>query len=157
MSGSLVLLAVMTVGFYVMMYSGIKESFFYEIDVTADVLKWQSKIGQIVFGLACGTTAFLLHDHELIVPHRKLIVLADPCFLLAITCALYIAYEISSASLKNEHEKHEKYCDYTKSAHLDRRKDFDRWGAGNQAIAITGLFCFGFAYVTIALIVFFGR
>lgn len=151
MYGSLIFLAVMTTGLYVLSYFCVKERFFYEIDVNAAVLNHQSKVGQIVFGLSCGSMAFLLHDHELILPHRKLIVLADPCFLLAITCALYIVYEISSAMLKNEHDKARKYNDYTQ---ID---DFDRWGAVNQAIAITGLICFALAYFIIGGIVFFGK
>lgn len=157
MNGSLIFLAVMTTGLYVFSYWCVKQTFFYQIDITADVLKWQSKIGQIVSGLSCGTTAFLLHDHEVILPHRKLIVLADPCFMLAMTCALYIAYEISSAKLKNEHEKDEKYRDYTKPLPVDLWDRFDRWGAVNQAIAITGLICFGLAYFITGGIVFFGK
>jgi hypothetical protein len=151
MHGSLIFLAVMTVGFYVLSYFCVKQSFYYDLDVTAAVLNLQSKIGKIVFGLSCGTTAFLLHDHELILPHRKLIALADPCFLLAVTCALYIVYEISSARLKNEYEKDEKYDVYRRIDH------FDRWGAVNQAIAISGLICFGLAYFIIGGIVFFGK
>ncbi len=151
MNGSLIFLAVMTAGFYVFSYVCVKQTFFYDINVTAAVLNQQSKIGQLVFGLSCGTMAFLVHDHELILPHRKLIVLADPCFLLAVTCALYMVYEISSAMLKNEHEKAQKYNDYT------RIDDFDRWGAVNQAIAITGLICFGLAYFIIGGILFFGK
>ena len=151
MNGSLTFLATMTVGLYVLSYFCVKQSFYYDIDVTAAVLKLQSKIGQIVFGLSCGTTAFLLHDHELILPHRKLIVLADPCFLLAVTCALYIVYEISSATLKNEYEKDVKYEVYKRIDYFDQR------GAVNQAIAITGLICFGLAYFIIGGIVFFGK
>jgi hypothetical protein len=153
----LIFLAVMTAGFYVFSYWCVKQSFFYEIDVTADVLTLQSKIGKIVFGLSCGTMAFLLHDYRLILPHRNLNALAAPCFLLAITCALYIAYEISSARLKNEHEKDEKYRDYTRPMPMALWDRFDRWGAMNQAIAITGLICFGLAYFIIGGIVFFGK
>jgi hypothetical protein len=151
MHGSLIFLAVMTAGFYVFSYVCVKQSFFYNIEVTAAVLNQQSKIGKLVFGLACGTMAFLLHDHEPVLPHRKLIVLADRCFMLAVTSALYIVYEISTAMLKNEHETAHKYNDYT------RIDDFDRWGAVNQAIAITGLISFGLAYFIIGGLVFFGK
>jgi hypothetical protein len=91
---STVFLARMDLGLGLFSYAHIKQSFFYDIDISGDVLKQQSKIGKVVLGLACATMALLLHEHDIVLPHRKLIVLLDPCFLLAVTCALYIVYEI---------------------------------------------------------------
>jgi hypothetical protein len=43
--------------------------------------------------------------------------------------------------------------------HLYRKDfgNFDRWGAANQTIGVTGLLSFGFAYLIIGASVFFGK
>jgi len=152
MCASTLFLAGMDLGLGLFSYWCVKQSFFYGIDISEDLLKQQSKIGKLVLGLACATMALLLHEHDIILPHRKLIVLLDPCFLLAVTCALYIVYEISSTMAKSKYKLERKLHVY--------RKDFgyfDRWGAANQAIGITGLLSFGFAYLIIGARVFFGN
>jgi hypothetical protein len=126
--------------------------FCYDIDITDDILKHHSKIGKLILGLSCATIAFLLHEHDVILPHRKLIVLLDPCFLLAVTCALDIVYEISSKMERHQYKLDRKYQYYREDFHY-----FDRWGAANEAIGITGLLSFGFAYVIIGMSVFFGK
>jgi hypothetical protein len=133
-------------------YICVKEMFCYDIDITDDILKHYSKIGKLVLGLSCATIAFLLHEHDVILPHRKITVLLDPCFLLAVTCTLYIVWEISSKMERHQYELDRRFNYYRDDFHY-----FDRWGAVNRAIGITGLLSFGFAYLIIGMSVFLGK
>lgn len=123
-----------------------KEVQFY--DIPEGTLKRYIAIARTVLLLSGSTMVFLLTQHELLSPHHKITVFGPECLLLGICAGLCILFEISWTEAYDAHNREKEFMQY-----YDFRR-FEKWSARNKTMAITALFCLGFAYFGIIVTVF---
>jgi hypothetical protein len=128
-------------------YSEMKRFvFLYEISGTT--LKAYIAIERVVLFISGSTIVFLLAQHEVILPHHKIVVFAPECMLLGICAGLCIAFEISSTGAQDSRNRRKRYMQ------PDDYERFGKWAAANRTIAISALCCLGFAYFGIVVTLF---
>lgn len=117
-------------------------------DIPEGTLKRYIAIARTVLLLSGSTIVFLLTQHELILPHHRITVFAPECVLLGICAGLCILFEISWTEAYDTHNREKEFMQY-----YDFRR-FEKWSARNRTMAVTGLFCLGFAYFGIGVTLF---
>jgi hypothetical protein len=127
-------------------YSDMKQ-FWLLYQVRGATLKQHIKIAQLVLLISGTTISFLLTQHEVLSPH-KIAVFAPECILLGICAGLCVAFMISSTQAQDAYHRMKRFM---------KREDYERfgkWAAANRAMAISALWCLGFAYLGIVATVF---
>lgn len=127
-------------------YSDVKDRMFHEI--SEGTLKRYIAIARTILLLSGSTIVFLLSQHELLAPHHKITVFGPECVLLGICAGLCIVFEISWTEAYDAHTREKEFMQY-----YDFRR-FEKWSARNKTIAVTALFCLGFAYYGIGVTLF---
>jgi hypothetical protein len=136
-----------TAFFAYLTYSDVKR-FWLLYQVRGATVKQHIEIAQSVLVISGTTIPFLLTQHEVLLPHHKIVVFAPECILLGICAGLCVAFMISSTQAQDAYNRMKRFM---------QREDYERfgkWAAANRAMAISALWCLGFAYLGIVATVF---